>query len=201
MAQKQRPGDMTAEQAIAHYSERTPDGCLRWTRYVTESGAPLIRFGGRRQDVRRLAWENVFGPVETGTRFGHSCHDIAAVRGECDGGPECPHRRCVDPTHLRLPIAQQEASEPADPESAAGIGRAIRLARIAQDMTQAELGALTGILRGRIIDVECHRLRRLSAHKIFEITEELGLDIGLDAIKLAKWQAKQQARADALKQG
>jgi|GEM_PF-5122006 len=186
---------MTAEQVIAHYSERTPDGCLRWTKYVTETGAPLVRFNGRRQDVRRLAWGNVFGPVPKSARFSSTCHDIAAVRGECDGGPECPHRRCVDPTHLRLPVSQEEeAPEPADPDSAAGIGKAIRLARIAQDMTQAELGALTGILRGRIIDAECHR-------RIFEITEELGLDIGLDAIKLAKWQAKQQARADALKQG
>lgn len=41
----------------------------------------------------------------------------------------------------------------------------------------------------------------LSPCSVFEITEALGLDIGLDAIKLAKWQVRAEARANALKQG
>lgn len=37
--------------------------------------------------------------IRAGYTVGHSCHDAAALAGECAGG-SCRHRRCLNPDHL-----------------------------------------------------------------------------------------------------
>ena len=32
----------------------------------------------------------------------HRCHTDAVASGECDGGDDCPHRKCVNPAHLEM---------------------------------------------------------------------------------------------------
>ena len=60
----------------------------------------------RRIDAHRFAYEQHVGPVPPGHELGHLCH--AAEVERCDGGPECPHRACVNPAHL-VPVSQATA--------------------------------------------------------------------------------------------
>ncbi len=57
----------------------------------------------RRVEAHRFAYEQHVGPIPPGHELGHLCH--AAEVERCDGGPECPHRACVNPAHL-VPVSQ-----------------------------------------------------------------------------------------------
>jgi len=61
----------------------------------------------RRVEAHRFAYEQYVGPVPPGHELGHLCH--AAEVERCDGGPECPHRACVNPAHL---VAVSQATAP-----------------------------------------------------------------------------------------
>jgi hypothetical protein len=41
----------------------------------------------------------VCGPIPPGLYVDHACH---TTDPDCAGGPNCPHRRCVNPDHLEL---------------------------------------------------------------------------------------------------
>lgn len=76
---------------------RTPEGCLLWTGYVTTDG--YGRFGsgepGRPKGAHAWSYTHFTGKDIKGS-IDHLCHDPAT----CDGGDQCMHRRCVEPTHL-----------------------------------------------------------------------------------------------------
>lgn len=77
--------------------------CLLWTGPGFPNGYGKFRRGpGRRErPAHKVAWENYTNTwVPDGMQVGHVCHDEALARGECDGGSDCPHRRCVNPLHL-----------------------------------------------------------------------------------------------------
>jgi len=61
----------------------------------------------RRIDAHRFAYQQLVGPVPPRHELGHLCH-VADVE-RCDGGPECPHRGCVNPAHL---VAVSQADVP-----------------------------------------------------------------------------------------
>ena len=48
--------------------------------------------------VHRIIYAALVGPLAPGMEVDHTCHDPAV----CPGGDTCPHRRCVNPAHLRL---------------------------------------------------------------------------------------------------
>jgi len=52
----------------------------------------------RRIDAHRFVYQTHVGPIPDGHEVGHLCH--AADIEHCDGGPDCPHRGCVNPAHL-----------------------------------------------------------------------------------------------------
>jgi hypothetical protein len=54
----------------------------------------------RRVDAHRFAYEQVVGPIPAGHELEHLCHVVDIEH--CPAGPDCPHRRCVNPAHLRL---------------------------------------------------------------------------------------------------
>ena len=77
--------------------------CLLWTGPTFPNGYGKFRRGPGQPEkaAHRIAWENFTNtPVPDGMQLGHTCHDEALERGECDGGPGCPHRSCVNPMHL-----------------------------------------------------------------------------------------------------
>lgn len=50
--------------------------------------------------AHRLSYEWFVGPIPEGMVIDHTCHNVAAERGLCDGGEGCSHRLCVNPLHL-----------------------------------------------------------------------------------------------------
>jgi hypothetical protein len=52
--------------------------------------------------AHRVVYEKWWGAITPGMWIDHICHNEAASRGECRGGLGCPHRKCINPGHLRL---------------------------------------------------------------------------------------------------
>jgi hypothetical protein len=52
--------------------------------------------------VHVWAYTALVGPVDNGMQVDHRCHTDAVVRGACEGGESCQHRRCANPDHLEL---------------------------------------------------------------------------------------------------
>lgn len=88
---------------------RGPEECHSWTG-ASKDGYGQINEGGRYGkplQAHQVAYENVHGPIPinpaTGKKFplDHTCHNEAAHRGECAGGP-CFYRGCCNEGHLVL---------------------------------------------------------------------------------------------------
>ena len=80
-----------------------PDGCWMWTGTLNDGGYGMFAVGGTNLRAHRWAYERFVGPIPAGLQIDHLCHDPDA----CHGGITCPHRRCVNPAHLR-PVTSQE---------------------------------------------------------------------------------------------
>lgn len=79
-----------------------PDACWPWLGGIYPGGYGYFGQGqasgtsaGRR--AHRISYELVVGPIPEGYQIDHLCHDPA----DCTLCDECPHRRCVNPTHLK----------------------------------------------------------------------------------------------------
>lgn len=81
-----------------------PDECWPWTGCITHHGYGQVRVQGRGFLVHRHVYELLVGPIPTGLTIDHVCHsrDLS-----CPGGYTCPHRRCVNPSHLE-PVTMAE---------------------------------------------------------------------------------------------
>lgn len=71
----------------------TADGCWQWEGSISSDGYATLN--GRL--IHRIVEEHARGPIDRGLVVDHRCH----VAGECTLGRACPHRRCVNPDHLR----------------------------------------------------------------------------------------------------
>lgn len=76
---------------------RKTDTCWLWTAARTTPGYGYMRWAGRNQPAHRIAYELLVGPVPADLDLDHECHNLDTT---CRGGPTCPHRPCVNPTHL-----------------------------------------------------------------------------------------------------
>jgi hypothetical protein len=74
-----------------------PDGCWLWTGSTGSNGYGQVRIDGRLIPAHRWAYEYKIGPISSGMRIDHTCHN--ADPG-CRVGPDCPHMLCVRPDHL-----------------------------------------------------------------------------------------------------
>lgn len=70
------------------------DGCWMW------AGAHDTEGYGRYSDglAHRLVYELLVEPIPVGLVLDHTCHNASA----CPGGRRCPHRSCVNPSHLEI---------------------------------------------------------------------------------------------------
>jgi hypothetical protein len=78
-------------------TEKTPSGCLLWTGACTPNGQATISVDGRSRGAHRVIWEILKGPIPEGLDLDHQCHNRDLT---CDGGPTCPHRRCLNVDHM-----------------------------------------------------------------------------------------------------
>lgn len=87
-----RDGRSAAEQMGTHGS-RDGNGCIRWTRRLSDDGYGLLDEGGSEWRVNRLAWAAVNGPIPEGLEIDHACHV----------------RSCFNVQHLRLATHKQNS--------------------------------------------------------------------------------------------
>lgn len=89
------------EMRLRDYTDRRGENeCWPWIGTLTPGGYGHIRLDApsrRKGLAHRLVYEQACGPIPAGMQIDHMCHD-----SDCPGGPTCPHRRCVNPAHLRL---------------------------------------------------------------------------------------------------
>lgn len=82
------------------------DGCWIWAGCIQKckgrgGGYGKLGAGGRTGKTllaHRVAYELFIGPIPHGLEVDHDCHDATI----CTVSNECPHRRCVNPSHLKL---------------------------------------------------------------------------------------------------
>lgn len=85
----------------------TTEGCWEWSGAITAGGYGAMWANGRAQVAHRVSYEAHRGPVPEGLELDHLCHTEAVARDECPGGPDCLHRRCINPDHLE-PVTHHE---------------------------------------------------------------------------------------------
>lgn len=86
-------------------TQRQEDGCLLWLGDLSKGGYPRYAFMYKKIYVHRWAYEFFVEPIPEGYTIEHLCHDPA----KCRLASSCPHRRCVEPTHLQ-PMTNAENS-------------------------------------------------------------------------------------------
>lgn len=83
-------------------------GCWPWIGCTAPNGYGKFGAGGGRiLDAHRFSVELRDGSIPPGLQVDHMCH----VAGQCTRiDRECPHRRCVNPAHLKVVTPQQNAA-------------------------------------------------------------------------------------------
>lgn len=82
---------------LMYHSDRS-GSCWIWTASITSEGYGQLGIGNRVLRAHRVSYETFVGPIPEGMTVDHLCHNAAV----CEGGRDCPHRRCMNPTHLGL---------------------------------------------------------------------------------------------------
>lgn len=89
-------------QTIVESRIKRTDGCWYYDGRHNKHGYPIYGKPGRR--VSRLMYGWYTGPIPPTLVIDHLCHtqDVS-----CTAGDSCPHRRCVNPSHLET-VTQHE---------------------------------------------------------------------------------------------
>lgn len=79
---------------------KTPE-CWPWLAGITTKGYGSFWDPATKRHVsaHRFAYELLVGAIPDGLTVDHRCH---TEDESCRGGNGCPHRRCVNPSHLQL---------------------------------------------------------------------------------------------------
>jgi hypothetical protein len=77
--------------------------CWPWRGPVQSSGYGLANLTTDgvvvRTGAHRAVYEHLVGPIPPDMCIDHGCHNADTT---CPGGNDCPHRRCVNPSHLEV---------------------------------------------------------------------------------------------------
>lgn len=90
----------TPSQRLLARATPLESGCLLWTGFTNKDGYGCMGYRGRTSVlVHRVAYLEWVGPIADGMVVDHTCHtnDLG-----CPGGRACPHRPCIEPSHLEL---------------------------------------------------------------------------------------------------
>jgi hypothetical protein len=74
-------------------------GCHVWQDHLINGYGQFRLRKGKQVQAHKFAYERARGPVPGDLVIDHICHPID---GSCAGGTDCPHRRCVNPDHMKL---------------------------------------------------------------------------------------------------
>lgn len=87
-------------QLFWRWVQTNADGCWVWSGSTSREGYGRItrKVEGKKKfyAAHRVAYFLVRGDIPEGLELDHTCHNGTG----CPGGPDCPHRRCVNPDHL-----------------------------------------------------------------------------------------------------
>lgn len=74
--------------------------CWPWQGFITDKGYGYGYFPEslRRVSAHRLVWMLLVGPLTPDQVLDHICHDPDL----CHEAEKCPHRACVNPSHLKV---------------------------------------------------------------------------------------------------
>lgn len=94
---------------------RSATECWEWRGCIQKGyGYFSARVDGDRVSrlAHRVAWQLTHGPIPDDLGIDHLCHNADLA---CLGGPDCLHRRCVNPAHLEpvtAAVNNRRASRP-----------------------------------------------------------------------------------------
>jgi hypothetical protein len=96
------------------YVEKNQSGCWLWTGAILQSGYGQFWDQDRMKKVKahRYSFEQFVSSIPPNMTIDHNCHNKAE---NCNMGSDCPHRRCVNPEHLR--VVSQKVNADASPNS------------------------------------------------------------------------------------
>lgn len=88
---------------------RLDNHCWQWRACKEEAGYGRVSAGFHLGgpaiwDAHRVAWTLANGPIPDGAEIDHVCHTLDPL---CVQGSDCPHRGCVNPSHLE-PVTHRE---------------------------------------------------------------------------------------------
>lgn len=86
---------------------RVESGCWEWTGLIVDGYGRVGYRGVRGFLAHRAVYEELVGPIPAGLTLDHVCHSRDDA---CDGGSDCRHRRCVNPSHLEPVTFEENAS-------------------------------------------------------------------------------------------
>lgn len=145
-------------------SRRSPDHCWPWTGYVDKQGYGYHGGTGTFTPAHRLAYEYWVGVIPPGMQVDHLCHtqDLS-----CYAGNDCPHRRCINPSHLEAvpaDVNRERAHRPATDECKRGhrlsgpnlyIHRGTRHCRACRDLMDLRSRRARGVKPQVLIGTHC----------------------------------------------
>ncbi len=83
------------------------DGCWRFIERIGNHGYGVLLVNDKYFLAHRLSYLIFNGPIPKGKIIDHKCHDPH----KCVGGSTCPHRRCVNPSHLEISTHKDNTSK------------------------------------------------------------------------------------------
>ena len=96
--------DRAAMARFTRMVSKQANGCWLWTGTNSADGYARWRYKPGALEMYVHVWSYLVhnGPIEDGLDVDHACHTAAVAAGTCEGGAECSHRRCCNPSHLEL---------------------------------------------------------------------------------------------------
>lgn len=82
------------EERLERFGERLSNGCVIWTRSLSDTGYGKMTISGRQHRVHKVAWELVNGKVPEGYLLDHFV---------------CFNRACYELSHLRIATTKQNS--------------------------------------------------------------------------------------------
>lgn len=94
------------------------NGCWQWMGTITEDGygrwGRFPRPDGLSAMAHRFVHQRCIGWIPDGHQVDHTCHDPKV----CNLTDDCPHRRCVNPLHLKAVTARENVRRSNGPAAA-----------------------------------------------------------------------------------